>query len=230
MDDLKAKTMEIYDRLLETYGEPTWRNPLPPLDELISTILSQNTNDDNRDLAFNRLRDRFSTWEAVREADTEQVAEAIRPAGLANQKAPRIQAALDRIVEERGELDLNFLKDWDPEEARRWLTDLKGVGPKTASIVQLFSLGMQSFPVDTHVHRVTGRLGLIPQGMSAAKAHETLADLFPPETYESAHLNLIRHGRQVCKARKPLCSRCVLTDLCRYYQEIRQGTDPGETP
>jgi len=222
MTSLEERALEVNHRLLEAYGEPHWRNKLPPLDELISTILSQNTNDDNRDVAFQRLRERFSSWEAVRDADPDEVIEAIRPAGLANQKGPRIQAALRAITEERGELDLTFLRDQAPDEVRRWLTKFKGVGPKTAAIVMLFSLDLPAFPVDTHIHRVSGRLGLRPESASADKTHEILADLFPPETYYAAHLNLIRHGRQVCKARKPDCANCVLTDLCDYYA----GLDP----
>jgi len=205
---------EVYNRLLAFYGLPEWRNPLPALDELVSTILSQNTNDVNRDVAFNRLRAAFSTWEAVRDAPAEQVIEAIRPAGLANQKGPRIQAVLRQITEERGNLDLNFLKHWDAQEAHAWLLKFKGVGPKTAAIVLQFSLEMAAFPVDTHVHRVTGRLGLRPASMNAEQAHPHLAGLFDPQTYGPAHLNIIRLGREICHARKPECAICPLNDLC----------------
>ncbi len=208
--------------MLDHYGEPRWRNPLPPLDELVSTILSQNTNDLNRDRAFEILRARFPTWEALRDADQESVIEAIRPAGLANQKGPRIQAALRSITEQVGELSLDFLRDRSPEEARQWLMRLKGVGPKTAAIVLQFSLGMPAFPVDTHVHRVTGRLGLRPEKMNAEQAHEFLENLFPPESYYAAHLNLIRLGREICKAREPRCPLCPLKDLCDYYRNIYQ--------
>ncbi len=218
--DLEARTLAVHERLLAFYGEPRWRNPLPPLGELVSTILSQNTNDTNRDVAYNRLQERFPTWEAVRDADPEQVIEAIRPAGLANQKGPRIQAALRAITEQRGRLDLDFLGDLPTGEARAWLTQFKGVGPKTAAIVLLFSLGKPAFPVDTHVHRVSGRLGLRPPKMSAEKAHTHLEGLLPPETYYAAHLNLIRLGREVCKARRPDCPACPLQDLCDYYREV----------
>jgi endonuclease-3 len=220
MPSLRDRALRVHRRLLKAYGEPTWRNKLPPLDELISTILSQNTNDDNRDLAFGRLKDRFGSWQAVRDAAPDQVVDAIRPAGLANQKGPRIQAALQAISEQRGTLDLAFLRDLPPDQVRAWLTDFKGVGPKTAAIVMLFSLDMPAFPVDTHIYRVTGRLGLRPERVSAEKAHDLLARLFPPETYYAVHLNLIRHGRQVCKARKPDCAHCVLTDLCDYYAQL----------
>lgn len=214
---LQAKIKAVHRQLLETYGEPRWRNPLPPLDELVSTILSQNTNDTNRDRAFERLRRRFPTWEQVRDAPSQEVVETIRSAGLANQKGPRIQKALRRITEERGELTLDFLADLPLQEARDWLLGLDGVGPKTAAIVLLFSLGRPAFPVDTHVHRVSRRLGLIGERISAAQAHPLLEALVPTEWYYAFHLNLIRHGRQVCHARKPRCEACVLRELCDFY-------------
>jgi endonuclease-3 len=220
MATLKEHALEVHHRLLETYGQPHWRNKLAPLDELISTILSQNTNDDNRDVAFNRLRDRFDSWQEVRDANPDEVVDAIRPAGLANQKGPRIQSALRAISQERGELDLTFLRGKPPDEVKSWLTKFKGVGPKTAAIVMLFSLDLPAFPVDTHIHRVSGRLGLRPESASAEKTHQILADLLPAETYYAAHLNLIRHGRRVCKARNPDCAHCVLTDLCDYYAAL----------
>ncbi|MFN3307719.1 MAG: endonuclease III domain-containing protein, partial [Anaerolineales bacterium] len=163
----KRLAKRITQKLLRAYGEPRWRQPLPPLDELISTILSQNTNDNNRDRAFEALRQRFPTWEAVRDAPLPDVIEAIRSAGLAQQKAPRIQAVLRAITEQRGRLDLDFLREFDAAEALRWLRQFKGVGPKTAAIVLLFSLNKPAFPVDTHIHRVTRRLGLIPEAASA---------------------------------------------------------------
>lgn len=216
MNDLPRRALEIHQRLLEVYGHPTWRNPLPPLDELISTILSQNTNDTNRDRAFEALRARFGTWEAVRDAKAEEVVAAIRPAGLAQQKGPRIQQVLRQITAERGGLDLSFLKDLPLEEARAWLMKFNGVGPKTAAIVLLFSLGRPAFPVDTHIYRVSGRMGLRPAPMSVEQAHNHLEALFPPETYYAAHLNLIRLGREVCQARKPRCPICPVRELCAY--------------
>lgn len=208
----------VHQRLLRFYGYPKWRNPLPPIDELVSTILSQNTNDVNRDVAFHSLKARFPTWEAVRDAQVKQVKAAIRTAGLANQKAPRIKAALRSITKERGELSLEFLRDLSAKEAKGWLTKLKGVGPKTAAIVLQFSLDKPAFPVDTHIYRVTGRLGLRPAKMNVEKAHEYFEDLFLPETYYAAHLNIIRLGREICVARKPRCPECPLKDLCDYYK------------
>lgn len=233
MESAKDLALEVHRRLLEEYGEPERRDELSPLDELISTILSQNTNDENRDRAFNQLRERFPDWEAVQEADTEQVIEAIRSAGLANQKGPRIQNALEGIARERGELDLDFLKTLAPVEAKNWLMRFKGVGPKTAAIVLLFSLNMPAFPVDTHIHRVTGRLGLRPEKMNAEKTHTLMERLLPPEAYYAAHLNLIRHGREICHARKPECERCVLLDICdygaSYLREKAQAESAGPT-
>jgi endonuclease-3 len=217
IEELPAKTIEIHRRLLEEYGEPTWRPYLDAVSELVSTILSQNTNDVNRDVAFDRLRSRLPTWEQVRDADIDIVIEAIRPAGLANQKAPRIQEALRLIAEERGELDLNFLADWPVEQAKDWLCSINGVGPKTAAIVLLFSMGRPAFPVDTHVHRVTKRLGLIGPRVSREKAHVALEELVPKVAYYPFHLNLIRHGRRTCSSRNPRCEECNLRDLCPYY-------------
>ena len=217
--ELSEKALAVHERLIDFYGYPEWRNPLPPLDELVSTILSQNTNDVNRDVAFDALVEKFPSWEAVRDADEEAVMDAIRPAGLANQKGPRIQNVLRKITEMRGDLDLTFLKEYTPEEATKWLVQFKGVGPKTAAIVLQFSLDLPAFPVDTHVYRITGRLGLRPEKMSADKAHQYMESLLPPETYYPAHLNIIRLGREICNARKPNCEACPLTDLCDYYAE-----------
>ena len=214
--DLSKHALKVHERLLEVFGEPIWRNPLPPVDELVSTILSQNTNDNNRDKAFNALTAKFATWESVRDAKESEVVTAIRPAGLANQKGPRIQKVLRQITEERGSLDLSFLSDLPLEEARTWLTKFNGVGPKTAAIVLCFSLGRPAFPVDTHIYRASGRIGLRPEKMTVEQAHPHLEKLFPPETYYAAHLNLIRLGRQICHARKPDCPNCPIRQLCDF--------------
>ena len=216
MNPLVKRAIKIHERLLDFYGEPIWRNPLPAIDELVSTILSQNTNDVNRDRAFNALRAKFATWEEVRDADVVDVVNAIRTAGLANQKGPRIQQVLKSITEERGSLDLSFLGTLSVEEAKVWLTKFNGVGPKTAAIVLCFSLGKPAFPVDTHIYRVTGRIGLHPEKMTVEQAHPHLEGLFPPETYYAAHLNLIRLGREICGARQPDCERCPLRAVCKY--------------
>lgn len=227
MNPLAKRAIKIHERLLEFYGEPIWRNPLPAIDELVSTILSQNTNDINRDRAFNVLRAKFSTWEEVRDAPTNEVIEAIRPAGLANQKGPRIQQVLRSITEERGSLDLSFLTDLSVNEAKAWLTKFNGVGPKTAAIVLCFSLNKQAFPVDTHIYRVTGRIGLRPERMTVEQAHPHFESLFPPETYYAAHLNIIRLGREICTARKPYCERCPIVKLCDFGKKRLEIGDLG---
>ncbi len=223
LEALHECAQAVYLRLAEAFGLPGWDNPSPPLDELVNTILSQNTNDRNRDLAYNNLRARFATWEDVRDASPEAVIDTIRPAGLANQKGPRIQAVLRQITEERGTLDLDFLYALPPEEAFAWLKRFKGVGPKTASIVLQFSLSKPAFPVDTHIYRVTGRIGLRPQRMSVEQTHTFLAGLFTPNQYGPGHLNLIRLGRQICHARKPECPVCPVKDMCDYYREVVIG-------
>ena len=221
MKNLKIRALKIHSTLLQAFGEPIWRNPLPAIDELVSTILSQNTNDVNRDRGFNALRAKLPTWESVRDAKAEDVIAAIRPAGLANQKGPRIQQVLRAITEERGSLDLNFLADLPVEEARAWLTKFNGVGPKTAAIVLCFSLNMPAFPVDTHIYRVSGRTGLRPEKMTVEQAHPYLESVFPPETYYAAHLNLIRLGREICGARKPNCPMCPINKLCDFKDKTK---------
>jgi endonuclease-3 len=218
---LLTKTLTIHHRLLDVYGEHPLQPDGEPLAALVNTILSQNTNDRNRDIAYAQLRARFPTWEAVRDVPLADLIEAIRPAGLAPSKGPRIQAALRTITQTRGDLSLEFLDDLSLEDARAWLLALDGVGPKTAAIVLLFSLGRPAFPVDTHVHRVTRRLALLPPNTSREKAHILLEALLPAEIYYAFHLNLIAHGRQICHARRPDCPQCPLTDLCSYQEEIQ---------
>lgn len=217
---LIKKAQQIYDILVQHFGIPEWRQSLDAMDELISTILSQNTNDRNRDIAFFALKTRFSTWDEVRDADLVELIDVIRPAGLANQKGARIQVVLQQISAERGDLNLDFLKHLSAEEVQTWLLRFKGVGLKTASIVMQFALGIPAFPVDTHVYRVSGRLGLRSDSMNVNEAHGYLSSLFPPENYGAAHLNLIRLGREICSARKPDCEHCPLTVVCDYYQRL----------
>ena len=215
--NLPAKAQTIHELLVEAYGLPTWRPYLDAISELVSTILSQNTNDGNRDLAFNRLRAALPTWEGVRGAPVEQIEAAIRPAGLAPHKAPRIKQALQFITQERGALELNFLKEMQVDEARAWLMQINGIGPKTAAIVLLFALGRAAFPVDTHIYRVTRRLGLVDAPLSVEKAHQALERLLDPALYYPFHLNVIRHGREICHARNPRCEICPLQVWCDYY-------------
>lgn len=211
------------DRLLAgQYGEPEWSPKLDPISELVLTILSQHTSDKNSGQAFDDLYAHFGgDWTAVMYAPTEEVAAAIRSAGLSNIKAPRIQAVLREIQIRTGGLDLGFLSTMPLDESRKWLTSLSGVGPKTAACVLMFSFGLPVMPVDTHVHRVSRRLGLIGAKVNAELAHDQLLALAPPERVYPFHINLIRHGRLICKAPVPRCALCPLKDLCEYYQEAR---------
>ena len=218
LEALRTKYQAVSRALADLYGFPTWRQHLPPVDELIDTILSQNTSDVNRDKGFDQLKARFPTWEAVRDAPLEQVIDMIRPAGLSQTKGPAIQRVLREITDERGAITIDFLADMDTQAAKDWLTHFNGVGPKTAAIVLLFAFNKPAFPVDTHVHRVTQRLGLIGPKVGREQAHIDLEQIIPPAEFYQAHLNIIQHGRTLCKAQRPLCERCPLTHLCNYYQ------------
>ncbi len=178
------------------------------------TILSQNTSDTNSERAFASLRERFPTWEALASARPSQVAAAIRSGGLANVKAPRILAILREIRRREGGLDLSWMGDAPDGEIDEYLSSLPGVGPKTVACVLAFSLGRPAIPVDTHVHRVATRLGFIPPGMPAVRAHAELKEVVPPGMRVTMHVGLIRHGRTICKAGRPRCEECPLADLC----------------
>jgi endonuclease-3 len=204
----------ICRRLDKVYGPVRLPERGPVLDELIATILSQNTSDANSRPAFARLQARFRDWEAVRRAPVTRIARAIRRAGLANSKAPRIKAILQEIHRERGWLSLEFVRDMAADDALDYLSRFSGVGPKTAACVLLFACGKPVLPVDTHVHRVSRRLGLIRDRTTAEQAHRQLAQLVPARLVLSFHIQLIRHGRQVCLARTPRCADCVLVDRC----------------
>ena len=214
---------ERVDRLLEArYGRVRRRRRRDLIDVLVRTILSQNTTDVNSDRAMERLRRRFRSWAAVRDAPAEAVVDAIRPAGLGALKAPRIQAALKTITGEGGgRLSLDFLRRWPAQRAKAWLRSLHGVGPKTAAIVLVFGLGKPAFPVDTHVYRVARRIGLIPEKVSVEQAHDWMEALVRPARRGAFHLLLVRHGRAVCRARRPRCEVCPLTRLCDFYAVAR---------
>jgi endonuclease-3 len=204
----------VLQRLRAEYGEPERPGAIPPIDELVMTILSQHTSDQNTERAFASLRTAFPSWEAVIDATDAEVANAIRSGGLANIKAPRIRKALADVRERAGGFDLSFLAHLAVDDARDWLTSLDGVGPKTASCVLLFSLNRPAMPVDTHVHRVALRLELIPVRTSAERAHQLLEAIVPDGESFAAHLLLIRHGRSTCHARRPRCRFCVLVQYC----------------
>jgi endonuclease-3 len=212
----------IYERLAEAYGLPQWRPTGDALGELVATILSQHTSDVNSERAYKQLRERFPAWEAIRDAPVEEVAEAIRSGGLAEVKAERIQRILDLLTERLGAapLSLDFLAALPMDEANAYLRTLPGVGPKTAACVLLFALGKPAFPVDTHVWRVTRRLGLIGAKVSADAAHVALERIIPPGWRYAMHINLIRHGRRICTAQRPACERCPLRAGCAYYWEV----------
>jgi endonuclease-3 len=201
-------------RLAARYGPLVPKPRRDALSELIEVILSQHTSDANAARAFAQLRQTFPTWEALLEAPVEQVAEAIRSAGLAKVKAPRLQAVLRAVRERFGTLALDHLAAQPLDEARAALLALPGVGPKSAACVLLFSLGLPALPVDTHVHRVATRLGLLPPGTDAARAHPLLEALVPPDERYAFHVALITHGRQTCHARRPACGACPIADLC----------------
>ena len=211
-----SKALEIHRLLLQEYGDRPWAPRADPLSELIGTILSQNTSDVNSGRAFECLRAAFPTWEQVRDAPVDSVVAAIHSGGLAAIKAPRIQRVLATISGQRGGLDLCFLADMPVDEARHWLMSLDGVGAKTAACVLMFSLGKPVMPVDTHVHRVSQRLGLAGPKDSAEETEAILETLLPPEARYAFHLNVIAHGRQVCKAQRPRCALCVLACRCDY--------------
>ncbi len=204
----------VLSRLRAYYGDPAPRTPGDPLDELIATILSQHTSDVNTARAFASLKARFPTWDEAVEAPTEAVADAIRSGGLARIKAPRIQSVLETIHERRGEFSLRFLTELPVAEAREWLTSLEGVGPKTAACVLLFACAMPALPVDTHVHRVCKRLGLIGPKVGEAAAHRVLESIVPAGEVYAFHMLLIGHGRAICKAPRPRCEACPLADVC----------------
>jgi endonuclease-3 len=217
-----TKIERICDLLDLAYGKQEFRPHNSPLDELVLTILSQNTTAANCRQAFASLRERFPAWEDVRKADVREIARAIYSGGLSEIKSVRIKAILQAIYEAQGSLDLDWLRDVSTREARDHLLRFSGVGPKTAACVLLFSLGRPVLPVDTHVHRVSKRLGLIGPKVSAEKAHELLQKMVPEERVYSFHINMVSHGREVCVAGTPKCMICVLREDCDYF--ARRGT------
>jgi len=211
---LKGRVSKITFLLEKQYGIPRKGGPSNPLDVLIETILSQNTNDQNRDKAYRRLKTRFPRWENVLKAKRKALIEAIRPGGLAAQKSSRIKEILRWIEKRYGGLSLVRLKEMDSEEIKRTMGSLKGIGPKTVHCLLLFGLGREAFPVDTHVLRVGKRLGLLPENINAEKAHPWMVPLIPRGKSLSLHLNLIRFGREICKAKNTSCNTCFLVKEC----------------
>ncbi|MCX6013931.1 MAG: endonuclease III [Chloroflexi bacterium] len=230
MDRLKAS--KINNLLVSAYGEKPWYCHHDPVSELVLTILSQHTSDINSIRTFNSLRIKFTNWESVTQAEVSDIEKTIKSAGLSRVKAPRIKLVLQKIIEEKGSLDLSFLNDMRVSEAKEWLERLPGVGKKTASCVLLFSLGKPALPVDTHLHRVAKRLGLIDQEVSADKAHAILESLLSKGKIYQFHMNMVEHGRKVCRAINPLCKECNLSNACLYYSlkyaKIDTNTGSGD--
>ena len=224
----RAAFSRILDLLAERYGTRERESRLEPLDELVATILSQHTSDINTARAYASLRTRFPTWDEVVEADVAAVEDAIRSGGLAAQKAPRIQLALQAVRGESGTYDLGWLAERETEEALEWLVSLPGVGPKTAACVLLFSLDRPVMPVDTHVGRVATRVGALAERTSALAALRELTALVdPPERMLEAHLLLIDHGRDLCKALRPRCGECPVRALCAYGTTMKNAESTG---
>ena len=218
----------VLDRLGERYERPTWAGPrVDAVSELVLTILSQNTSDTNSFRAFSALRARYASWDEVLAAPTDELEDVIRPGGLAPTKSKRIQHVLAEVFEATGGTwDLSFLRDGELARAREWLTSLVGIGRKTASIVLLFNYGRPAMPVDTHIHRVAWRLGMFASNTPLERAHDLLEEVLLPEEMYPFHVETIRHGRDTCRAPRPICGRCPLTDVCAYYARAAKGRLP----
>ena len=217
--------METYRLLVAKYGELELVPRREPMHELISTMLSHRTTQRNEAVAYEKMRTKYGSWEAIRDAPTDELAETLEPATFPEVKAPRIQETLDIIIRERGEASIDFLADMPTDEALQWLKDLPGVGVKTASLVLLFCFAKPVLPVDTHVHRVSGRVGLIPENRSAEAAHRDLLALLPRDAHIlfNFHKALLKHGQRVCVWRDPRCEQCPLPAICDWYQAHRAG-------
>lgn len=216
---------DVMRRLAPRYGPVQWHIRYSPAEELVYTILSQHTSDLNSERAFKSLMAAFGTLDAVADADADAIEAAIRRGGLAKQKAPRIRSVLRQIRDELGSFDLSFLAEMPLPEAKAWLKRLNGIGPKTAAIILCFSLGMPAMPVDTHIFRVSKRLGLIGPKTTADKAHDILEPMVAPGDVFAFHMYLIMHGRQICKAQRPLCPECPLAPECPARPELDRAAN-----
>jgi len=212
--------------LAETYGYKSLKRKSDPTSELILTILSQNTNDKNRDKAYAELKRRFPTWRDIASAKPSDIAKAIKIGGLSKVKSVRIKNTLNQIAERSSDMTLSFLETMSEKEIWDYLISFKGVGPKTASCVLLFSLGRHVMPVDTHVHRVGRRLALIPDKMTAEQSHIWFLELDMPVNVYQLHLNMISHGRTLCRPQRPKCPQCALKKRCTYYRNDKDAPIP----
>ena len=220
-DDYTDKPIHyIVQNLERAYGVPENKRSSDPLDMLIKIILSQATSDTNSHRTFAELKKRFPYWDAALRARTSTIADTIRSGGLANQKAQVIKELLRQINEEHGTLDLSFLHDFDEEAASAYLKQFRGIGPKTIACTLLFACRKEVFPLDTHIFRVLRRVGLIPQKCTDQRAHEIMNRIVPKGKFYSFHVNLIRHGRALCRPREPLCERCPIVEYCDYGQTM----------
>jgi endonuclease-3 len=210
----------VIQNLKAVYGVPKRERGLDPLDVLIETILSQSTTNVNSNRAFESLKRRFPSWEKARKARVAAIEAAIKSGGLARQKSIRIKQLLNEIHKRRGSLDLAFLENAPLEDAKQFLATLKGVGPKTVACTLLFAFNRPVFPIDTHIFRIARRLGLISENRSDDEAHRLMGEMIPRGRCYEVHINLIRHGRKVCRPRDPLCEQCCLVDYCEYYRSI----------
>ena len=220
LEGLRQKTMEEYRRILAAYGERPLKARREPMHELISTMLSHRTTQANEALAYQKMWETFGSWEAIRDAPVDQLIEAIGVSNFPEVKAPRIKEVVGRILAERGEANINFLADIPVQQALDWLMALPGVGIKTATLVLLFCFGKPVMPVDTHVHRVSQRVGLIGGKVNPTDAHALLLSLLPPDPYVlyNFHVGNLKHGQQICIWKAPRCEKCPLTDICNWYQ------------
>ena len=221
--DAQDKAIKIYNILLDHYGERPLKPPRrDPMTELIMTILSQRTTEANEALAFKRMWEHYGSWEAIRDADIDKLTELVSPSTFPEAKADNIKATLKQIIDEQGSASIDFLEDLSVEEGLKWLLSLPGVGIKTASLVLLFNFSKKVIPVDTHVHRVSLRTGLLPQKTSASKAHQLLLDILPddPHILFNFHVTCLRHGQKLCTWSDPKCSQCPIKHLCEYYDEL----------
>jgi len=210
----------IIQNLRAVYGAPRINARSDPLDVLIETILSQSTTNRNSNRTFQELKARFGTWDRARRARVASIEAAIKSGGLARQKSIRIKNLLNEVHRRRGSLDLSFLCEAPLDEAKAFLSSFKGVGPKTIACTLLFACNRPVFPLDVHIFRIARRLGLLPERCSDEQAHALMGDLIPPKRYYEVHINLIRHGREICRPQRPQCDRCVIIDYCRYYQGL----------